>query len=285
MRYWTIKIGNKWCHISKWQLIAGSVGVGIVVFVSLSIAFLSMSADIKSAKFIKEKNHSRILKLALNNLKNKMDLLDKKIDSVVFLDKKERLVWKLTDINSDIRKLGIGGESYYSDEIEEAIQGLHRKLDFESASFEEIQGGIEQRRNLLLHTPSIWPAHGAFTSGFGWRTRPYRPYGREFHKGIDIANRVGTPIYATADGIVSNIRYGKGFGLLLEIEHGFGYKTRYGHLSKALTRIGESVKRGQVVAKMGNTGISTGPHLHYEVCVIGKQVNPSYYIISGNTTY
>ncbi|MCK4307938.1 M23 family metallopeptidase [candidate division WOR-3 bacterium] len=286
MRHWTVKIGNQWCPINKWQIIAVGAVVGVLVFLSISTAFLTMSINVKTAKFIKEKNRSRILKLALEHLEKKVDLLNKRTNSIVDLDKKERLVWGLPEINSDIRELGVGGESYYVDETGEKIQNLQRKLDFEFASFKEIRGGIKQKRSLLLRTPSVLPTHGAFTSGFGWRTSPFRPYGREFHEGIDIANRPGTPIYTTADGVVSNIRHSnKGLGLSIEIDHGFGYKTQYGHLSRALVKVGESVKRGQVIGKMGNTGRSTGPHLDYRVQVIGKPVNPSNYIISGTTIY
>ena len=281
MRYWTVKINDRWQTINKWQTIIAGIGCLVLVFLSLSTAFLTMSSNIKAAKFIKEKSRSRILKLALNNLQGKIDVLSKRIDSIINLDEKERLVWGLPDISSDVRMLGVGGESYYLDEIEGRTQELQRKLDFEFVSFGEIQKGIEQKQNLFLHTPSIWPTYGAITSGFGWRTYPWK----EFHEGLDIANRTGTPIYTTANGVVSEIMHSKGLGLLVEIDHGFGYKTRYGHLSRALVKLGESVERGQVIGKMGNSGRSTGPHLHYEVCVTGKPIDPLHYIISGTATY
>ncbi len=128
--------------------------------------------------------------------------------------------------------------------------------------------------------PSAKPVRSAnFTSSFGVRSDPFE--GRAaMHAGIDLAGPMGTEIYATADGIVGRSQWAGGYGNLVEINHGKGIQTRYGHLSKSLVRAGERVKRGQLIALMGSTGRSTGSHLHYEVRIDGKAVNPVPYLQS-----
>lgn len=146
-------------------------------------------------------------------------------------------------------------------------------------AFESIYKDLESQRNLLSSTPSIRPSKGWISSGFGRRKSPFTGR-REFHKGLDIANRKGTPIIATADGIVT-FAGKKGFlGKTIKVDHGHGIVTRYGHLQKIIKQRGEAVKRGEVIALMGNTGRSTGPHLHYEVFLNGIPVNPNKYILN-----
>ena len=123
-------------------------------------------------------------------------------------------------------------------------------------------------------TPSIWPVTGVVTSPYGLRWN-----GSDFHPGIDIANELGTPIVATADGVVEFAGWNSGgYGNMVDINHGNGIMTRYGHASQVLVSTGQSVKRGQVIAYMGSTGFSTGPHVHYEVHVNGQKVNPISYL-------
>ena len=134
---------------------------------------------------------------------------------------------------------------------------------------------LEQLEQGAIAIPSVEPVKGTrFTSGFGVRSDPFR--GRSaMHGGIDLAGPVGTPIYATADGIVGRSEWNSGgYGNLVELDHGHGIQTRYGHLSRSLVGAGEKVKRGQMIALMGSTGRSTGSHLHYEVRIDGKAVNP-----------
>jgi murein DD-endopeptidase MepM/ murein hydrolase activator NlpD len=132
-----------------------------------------------------------------------------------------------------------------------------------------------------ISIPSAEPVHGtAFTSGYGVRTDPFR--GRAaMHAGIDLAGPLGTPIYATADGVVDRAEWNNGgYGNLVEVNHGHGIQTRYGHLTRYVVSTGEHVKRGQLIAYMGSTGRSTGSHLHYEVRIDGQAVNPVPYLQS-----
>jgi len=137
---------------------------------------------------------------------------------------------------------------------------------------------IDLQKVRLASTPSIWPTKGYLTDGFGWRTHPFTGK-RNFHYGQDIATQLGNDIVATADGFVLVVAHQNALGNLIVIDHGFGFTTRYAHLSGFNVKEGDRVKRGQVIGFVGNTGRSTAPHLHYEVRVFGKAQNPLNYII------
>ena len=146
-------------------------------------------------------------------------------------------------------------------------------------SFDSLLNYLEDQVTLLASTPAIRPVRGWKTSGFGYRKSPFTGL-REFHKGLDIANRQGTPIVATADGIVSFAGKKGLLGKIITIDHGHGMITRYGHAYKILKKTGDPVKRGEKIALIGSTGRSTGPHLHYEVLLNGIRVNPEKYILN-----
>lgn len=126
--------------------------------------------------------------------------------------------------------------------------------------------------------PSIWPISGPVTSNFGWRNSPWDG-GGELHQGIDIANNLGMPVVAAADGEVTTSGWIEGYGNLVEINHGNGIATRYGHNSQLAVGTGQHVKKGQVISLVGSTGKSTGPHLHYEIRINGTAVNPFKYLV------
>lgn len=142
---------------------------------------------------------------------------------------------------------------------------------------------LEQLEQGVIAIPSMKPVRDArFTSGYGVRSDPFR--GRSaMHAGIDLAGPVGTPIYATADGVVGRSRYAGAYGNLVEIDHGQGIQTRYGHMSRLIAREGQRVKRGDLIGLMGSTGRSTGSHLHYEVRIDGRAVNPIPFMQSSET--
>jgi murein DD-endopeptidase MepM/ murein hydrolase activator NlpD len=150
------------------------------------------------------------------------------------------------------------------------------------ASFEEIAWYIVSQRSLYRAIPNVWPAVGHITSGFGYRLSPFNAEGSgEFHSGVDIANAAETRISATADGVVRFAGWQGGYGRVVLIDHGFGISTLYGHASRLAVRVGQQVRRGQVIAYMGTTGRSTSEHLHYEVWRDGKPVNPKAYLQGG----
>lgn len=130
----------------------------------------------------------------------------------------------------------------------------------------------------LTATPSIWPARGTVTSVFGWRVSPFGD-GNELHPGIDIAYTMGAPVVATADGEVIMSGSAGGYGNMVQINHGNGISTLYGHNSQLAVKVGQTVKKGQVIAYAGSTGKSTGPHVHYEVRVNNTAVDPMKYLV------
>lgn len=145
-------------------------------------------------------------------------------------------------------------------------------------SFKSLLKSLEDKRNLLAATPSLRPTKGWISSNFGYRVSPFTGR-KEFHKGLDIATREGTPIIAPADGVVTFSGKKWLMGNMITIDHEYGILTRYGHISKLKKDKGDRVKRGEVIAYVGNTGRSTGPHLHYEVRLNGVPVNPTKYIL------
>ena len=141
------------------------------------------------------------------------------------------------------------------------------------ASLKDLKNQLEERNQKISRTPSIWPTEGDITSRFGWRQSPFG-YGSDWHPGVDIATAMGTPIHATAAGVVTNAGWYGGYGRYVEIDHGDGYVTAYGHHSAIAVATGQHVNKGDVIAYVGNSGMSTGPHVHYEVRVNGREVNP-----------
>ncbi|HKE86516.1 MAG TPA: M23 family metallopeptidase [Vicinamibacterales bacterium] len=146
------------------------------------------------------------------------------------------------------------------------LEGLESRL-------QSVRTNVEKRNALAAATPSIWPTQGWLTSTMGPRTDPLNG-GPDYHPGLDIAGEKGQPIYATAAGLVTQAGFAGGYGNLIILDHGFGLETRYGHLSQFLVHIGDRVKRGEMIGRIGNTGKTTGPHLHYEVMANGRLLNP-----------
>ncbi len=164
-------------------------------------------------------------------------------------------------------------------EMHEQTKQLELASGKQQEGFESLFNFLQDQRNLLSSTPAIRPVRGWTTSGFGYRKSPFTGL-REFHKALDIATRMATPVIATADGIISFIGNKGLLGKLVAIDHGHGLVTRYGHLKKISKKRGEAVKRGDVIATVGVSGRTTGPHVHYEVLLNGIPVNPLKYILN-----
>jgi len=163
-------------------------------------------------------------------------------------------------------------------QMHEQVDQIEQVAAIQKTSFDSLVKSLDGKRNLLAATPSLRPTRGWLSSEFGYRISPFTGK-RELHKGLDIANRHGTPIIAPADGVVTYAKKKWLIGKMVTIDHGYGMVTRYGHLDKFKIKKGARVKRGEIIALMGNTGRSTGPHLHYEVLLNGVPVNPMRYIL------
>lgn len=223
----------------------------------------------------------------INSLKEQIILLNQ-------FEQKIRVIANIDQPNKSDGLFGVGGSATedlnpnmeLTQRHQNLIKDMHRQIgqldsfsQVQRKDFEMLLGKMEAQKNLLAHTPAIRPVRGWITSKFGYRQSPFTGK-REFHRGLDIANQKGTPIVATADGVVSFASQKGLLGNLVVIDHGHGIMTRYGHLDTMTVQAGERVKRGQIVAKMGNSGRSTGPHLHYELRLNGVPINPSKYILN-----
>ncbi len=223
----------------------------------------------------------------INSLKSKLvDLKD--------FEKKIRNVADIEEDADQENLFGVGGsipedfdtqipitEEYNSliREMHEQTQQFNLAAINQKKSFESLFNNLEDQRNLLAATPAIRPTDGWISSTFGYRTSPFTGL-REFHNGLDIATQKGTPILATADGVVTFAGTKGLMGKLIVIDHGYGMVTRYAHIHKMLKKRGDAVKKGDTIALVGNTGRSTGSHLHYEVHLDGIPVNPAKYILN-----
>ena len=223
------------------------------------------------------------LNSVISKLKGQMaDLMEK--------EENVRMVFGLPEVDAQLREVGIGGPlpSQFSNqspltkqaqEAEVELDKLLRQARFEKESFDQIYSDLCDKKDVLDHTPSIRPTRGYLSRGFGIKVDPFTGT-KQPHLGIDLATDIGTPVYATADGRVSFVGRNPGLGRMIRINHLSGYTTVYAHLSEVKVKKGEHVKRAEVIATVGNTGYSTGPHLHYEVHFRGRPKNPLNYVLS-----
>lgn len=230
------------------------------------------------------------LKLNYTVLNKKLDLMDDVLAAIENRDNNiYRIYFNSTPISEEERKAGFGGVNRYKDlqgfNNSELIENTTRRVDvltkelvIQSKSLDEIVALAKQKEKLLAAIPAIQPVKNEdlkqMASGFGYRSDPFTKI-RKFHYGMDFTARTGTPIYATGDGVVYKADASlSGYGNHIEINHGYGYKTLYAHLSKYNCRPGQRVKRGDIIGYVGSTGRSQAPHLHYEVFKNGERVNP-----------
>jgi murein DD-endopeptidase MepM/ murein hydrolase activator NlpD len=225
---------------------------------------------------------------------HKIQALNEELVGLRELEEKIRVVANVKEPADKDAVFGIGGtmpeELHITEALAERHNGLirdmHAGVDYldqaisaEREAFEELHTYLQEQRSLLASTPSIRPTAGWLSSRFGHRISPFTGL-EEFHRGIDIATREGKPIIAPADGRVTFVGNNGGLGKTLVVDHGHGTVTRYAHLKECLVEPGYQVKRGDKIALVGNSGRSTGPHLHYEVHLNGIPVDPEKYILN-----
>ena len=271
----------------------------VIIFIAGSI---SMGWIIKDYIRLKNKmiqlnelnQENKVLKSQVVLLAHKIVKINKRVAKLSEFDRKLRMLVNLESNEESTPFIGVGGSDPSTLNPDYTIEKAHRKLirlmhqsldnlderiTIQTNEKIELYKFLENQKSLLASTPSIWPTRGWISSKFGWRISPFTNQ-REFHKGLDICARLGSPVIAPADGIVSSITTDYGYGKMLIINHGHGIKTMYAHLSKILVKKGQFVKRGQKIALVGKSGKTTGPHLHYEVRVNGIAVNPLRYILN-----
>ncbi len=281
------------CLSGKTLLTWGGMAVVVVIFLSIVLAW-AMSSLLKDYRMANLERSNRRMQTELQRLQDRVKTLHSKLGELEKADNDLRLLVNLPPIDADVRNMGVGGNessvfdfdaaqgagldnlSSYLDELERRIQ-----LAFESRA--EIEERFRENQELLKHVPSIRPVVGGrVTAGFGYRLDPLIGKIRH-HDGVDLAAPQGTQVFAAADGVVESVAarssLSPGYGREVIIDHGFGFKTRYSHLSQVLVRPGQKVSRWDVIGLVGQTGRATGPHLHYEVLVNGLPVNPLDYIL------
>lgn len=254
--------------------------------------YLDVRFKVSELNSLREEN--RIQKDQIREFASKLEDLNDQMEKIRQFDEKLRIITNMGDLTQGEEMFGIGGPFNEGEEsvteldkrheslireIKVDLERLQEESKLQEESLQELLSFLEDQKNLLASTPSIWPSRGFITSGFGFRRSPYTKTLR-MHEGLDIANKSGTPVYATADGIIIFAGIEGGYGKLLTIDHGYGVMTRYGHLHSILVKEGDKVKRGDKIGAVGCTGRCTGPHLHYEVRVNNVPVNPKNYILN-----
>lgn len=267
--------------LSRWMIQAASCLALVVVCAIglLTYGYVQRGIDGEELASLRQENVAQRLKLA--RLAEELESLDREL---VLLAQNHAQVESLVAKEGQKGEAlsGIGGppetdDSAGGSDLQARIDQVRRQIELQRLSQEEIQATLNDQRSLLAAKPSGWPVQGWLTSTFGMRISPFTGK-RKMHEGLDIAARTGTPVFATADGVVTEAGTAPGYGKLVVIDHGYGYKTYYGHNSRIFVKIGQRVRRGDKIAAVGSTGSSTGPHVHYEVRRNGVPVNPRKYL-------
>jgi len=277
-------------HISRFTLISIAVGLSglfLCIFVFI-LQYINMNANMLELKRLrKEVAH-------LSLLGEKIRGMQKEMVSLQTFDRKIRTLAQLQPSDLGEPVIGTGGGEHWEKanlaetmrlekeqlmaRMEQEIRALEGAAKHQESSFSELRYFLENKRTRLSCTPAIWPVRGWLTGGFGYRRSPFTGY-KELHEGLDIAASPMAPIIAPADGTAVYSGFMAGWGNVLILNHGYGYQTFYAHHARNLVPAGKKVKRGEVIAYVGNTGQSTGPHLHYEVHINGVPRDPLQYII------
>lgn len=268
----------------------------VVSFVAIliSLYFMYDYASIKRdrAELVRLRELNKEQSQQVQDLALRVDDFSDRMEELRQVDTKIRILASHQTGRDKKLPLGIGGAANTETRLKElldkdqqkliygmrkSISSLNEDANYREKSFNELLAFLREQKSILASTPSIWPVRGWITSGFGARESPFSS-GVEFHKGLDIATRYGKEVLATADGLVIDASYHSQDGNLVKIDHGHGLVTAYAHLSKIAVKYGVRVKRGDVIGYVGDTGRSTGSHLHYAVFVNRVPVNPQRYL-------
>ncbi len=265
-----------------------------LAFALIIVVVVINAYDTPKTKALKRENQLLLTQYEL--MQKDLDKIQKVLDELQQRDDNiYRVIFETDPIPSSVRKAGFGGANNYSHleslDNSDLIIETAKKLDIiskeayiQSKSYDEVMKLALNKEEMLASIPAIQPVANKdlkrTASGWGYRIHPIYKV-RKMHWGMDFSAPVGTPVYATGNGTVVQVSGSKrsrvGFGLEVKIDHGYGYETVYGHLSAFNVKVGQKVKRGDIIAYVGNTGGSTAPHLHYEVHKNGQKVNPAYY--------
>lgn len=269
-------------HVSRNFVVALAIVVGVVFCAGVLSPHLLFRVQSQSDRLIRLERENRELLAEKQRFEQSLTELGEQLGE--FEGRASRLAAAL-DIEElpSMEPAAGGGEPdvAYGDGVQglldEEFDALSVRADALGRSFDRLTDTWHERERLLASTPSVMPVRGWFSDGYGWRKDPITGR-RVFHHGIDIVGPLGAVVRASADGVVTRAARTAGYGRRVDLSHGYGYATRYGHLSEILVTPGQRVRKGEPVGRVGSTGRSTGPHLHYEVLKEGRRVNPWRYL-------
>ena len=302
-RKWTILlVGDERTEVRQFRLSREMVRSGIALLLVTFSLLVTLTTQISirinaPRQETKLRRENSELKAQLGRVRNQVDDLSETLAALAEQDTKFRLLAGLEPLDGEVLQAGIGGPD--SETLEKSplwqinrtvgervfgtstqLSSLLRRANLLSSSWTEARDSLSSKHERLERTPSILPTNGTVTSSFTRaRMHPILHRARP-HEGLDITAPHGTPIVAAAKGRVKSVTSGTEYGLMVELDHGYGLVTRYAHASRAEVRVGQEVERGQSIARVGATGLAVGPHLHYEVLLNGNPVNPGQYLMS-----
>lgn len=261
-------------------LIASGALTAVVLFLYQLIVLNPMN------NFDSLRSENSLLRNKLEQFTQNYAVLNKDLDSLLKINNELRIAANLPVLSEGEQLLGTGGglfeqpfEFVANGDIDvnkalEFVELVNKKVEFEKNQFTEISDKLKSNKKLFESLPALKPCEGQLTDhGFGMRRHPILNVVR-MHDGIDIITDIGTQVFAPGKGRVESARFNGGYGLSVEIDHGFGYRTVFAHLSAINVKVGQVVSRGDLIAKTGNSGLSSGPHLHYEVHHKGIKLDP-----------
>jgi murein DD-endopeptidase MepM/ murein hydrolase activator NlpD len=278
---------------SAWDVLVNLAGFLILSALFSGLIWILYLNFFDSPKEIILKKENDILKQNYEILKQEVSHANDVLNSLIDRDDNiYRVIFEAKPISKQVRKGGVGGAliDNFSKDKNEIVEKLNLEINklknslyVQSKSYDELVNLVKNKEKMLASIPAIQPISNkelrALASGFGFRIHPIYKV-RKFHTGIDFSAVRGTPVYATGDGIATIFDNVDSYGKMIEINHGYGFVTRYAHLEKFKVKSGQKVKRGETIGYVGSTGTSTAPHLHYEVIRNGVQINPINYFFN-----
>lgn len=301
-RQWTLMLiseGENRVRQFRFTREAARAGIAAALLLVAALSSAATRAVNEGGEAVRELTLARrnaLLEAEVEDLRTRLDTLRSSVQSLAAKDDYYRLLAGLDPIDPDIHRVGIGGPGTETLEdnplfnvdrriarklfsTSSELNGLLRRARLLSFSWRQAEDTLIVKHDRLTSTPSITPTDGAISSAFSYRRwHPLLGLPRP-HLGIDIVALPGTPIVAAAKGRVTFVGNNGEYGLLVVIDHGYGYVTRYAHASRVLVKQGQPVERGDMIALVGSTGLAMGPHLHYEVLVDGRHVNPRRFML------
>jgi murein DD-endopeptidase MepM/ murein hydrolase activator NlpD len=271
--------------LRKWRVTNLQIGLMVGVFLVLALVsgffiWSHFNTPVNPVEVTRLQTEIRELREVNQSFETSIQKLQDQLSSYEDRTRELAIVAGVESLGDGV-EAGIGGSAPEDASLPDLprIQARAALLD---GALDTVEARLDQRMRWISSTPAISPVRGILTSGFGYRADPVT-HGRGNHQGIDIAAAYGLPVHASGDGIVLQAGEQGGLGKAVFLAHGYGMTTRYGHMSAITVRPGQRVKRGDVIGKVGNTGRSTGPHLHYEVRVDGEPLNPIGYILDNGS--